>query len=263
MRRVPITRTAEPYRDPTPGIRARLAELRAGWATKATQALAERELVIHDRAGHLAMARALSLGQVLIVVTGMTLWLHGLAQPEVVRKCGSPSLLGPPFLVILIVLPLWLLALYARWQGARTGAAQATRVVDATTGDTSAELECLANETPDARVEAHVQRLRGQDRFWSQVASGLPLVLLPILVATTESDPSAMADAALLGLFPLGLLAIGLGLVLVPRLVSTWWAVLPLTLALAILAVSTLFGVAAVVLAIVQSSIVAQRLMVR
>jgi uncharacterized integral membrane protein len=266
MKSVLTTRTAEPYRDPTPGIQARLAELRAAWTARAPVALDERAAVIRAQAERIAMTRAVALGQLLVTAAALTLWIHQLAQadPEVMAKCGTPNVLAAPFVLLLVVLPIWLLARYGRWMGGRTAVSQAARMVtDVTGGGIGVELERLANETPDVRLDAHVQRLRRQNRVWSQVASGLALVLLPLLLAALDADTSEMADAAFVAEFPLGMLALGLLLAIEPRLVSTWWAALPLAAAMALLVVSSLFGAAALVLVVVQGSIVVQRLTVR
>jgi hypothetical protein len=265
MNDVQNIRTAEPYRNPTPGIQARLAELRAAWSARATAALGERSDVLREQGEQVARARALALGELLVTFAALTLWICRLAQPdaEPTSKCGASSVLAAPLLLVLVVLPLGWLARHARGRGGRGAIAHAARwTAEPCAGGTSVELERLANETPDARLDGFVRRLRGQNRLWSQLATGLALVLLPVLIAAADTDPTAMADAAFVAMFPLGMLAIGLVLAIAPRLVSSWWAALPLGAVLGLFIVASHFGAPALVLVVVQASVVVQRLTV-
>ena len=208
-----------PYRDPLPGLQARLTQLRAAWAEAAADVGSGELGVIRDRAGRIGAGKAAVLLQVvgslpLFARLGSVAQPARHAEPDETR-CGNLGLALLLYAVFLLVLVMPVLAVLVRrltgWWGKRVGARAAHRVLRDPIGagtDAARALEVLANQTPARAVRARSERLERRSAAWALAGSGVPVYFIAVAgLPMSAGDPAPFAAIVLVLIVQIALAA--------------------------------------------------------
>jgi hypothetical protein len=168
----------QPYRDPTHGIEARLADLRARWADAAAAIPAGVRSVVHERGRRMHSARAVVAMQSALTI--LLVWLVYRHGQEPACRCGMdfPSAMTAVALTPVIVVAIAV----ARAAGRLYGAGRARRALARALGGPHT-LEMLANRTPLAVACDLAAALERPSSGWATASRGAVLALLVLAAA--------------------------------------------------------------------------------